>query len=114
LREKRRGDWNANWLVVPSVLTGNLQTPSTFSKYLKRAIEAAGFPDVTLHVLRHAHISLLGSLGVHPRTMQAQAWHSSSSFTLDKYQHLMSGAQTEAAALLDAAMREAGFHGTSP
>jgi len=109
LREQLGVDWNAEELIVPSIITGRVQFPSTFSKGHRAAAEDAGFPSVTLHTLRHAHVSLLGALGVHPRVMQAQAGHHSSTFTMDRYQHLMSGAQVDAAVLLDRAMRDAGF-----
>lgn len=109
LREQLGENWNSDGLVVPSVVTGRLQFPSTFSKGHRRAAEAAGFPNITLHTLRHVHVSLLGTLGVHPRVMQVQAGHHSSAFTMDRYQHPASDAQVEAAALLDKAMREAGF-----
>jgi integrase len=114
LREQLGNDWNTEALIVPSIVTGRVQFPSTFSKGHRARAEAAGFPSITLHTLRHAHVSLLGVLGVHPRVMQAQAGHHSSSFTMDRYQHLMSGAQVDAAVLLDRAMRDAGFQADSP
>ncbi len=49
--------------------------------------------------------------GVNPKALQTYLGHSSITVTLDRYGHLMPGAEGEAAALLDAYL--AGEHGAS-
>ncbi len=46
----------------------------------------AGLP--TAHALRHTFISNLARAGIHPKTAQALARHSTITLTLDRYSHV--------------------------
>jgi integrase len=65
-----------------------------FSRYAKRI----GVSGVHFHSLRHTHASLMLKAGVHPKVVSERLGHSSVSFTLDVYSHVVPGIQ-EAAAL---------------
>jgi hypothetical protein len=54
---------------------------------------------VDFHALRHTFISSLAAAGVHPKTAQVLARHSTISLTMDRYTHTIRGAE---AAALDA------------
>lgn len=59
---------------------------------LRRHLTAAGLPSVRFHDLRHTHASLLITVGVHPKAMQARLGHASITTTLNTYGHLMPSA----------------------
>ena len=70
----------------------------------KRAILAfarAGLEPVTLHDCRHTYAALMIAAGVNVKALSSYMGHSSITVTLDRYGHLMPGAEREAAALLD-------------
>ena len=60
---------------------------------------------VTLHGLRHTHLTNLLRAGVHPKIACERAGHSSVATTMDLYQHVMPGMQEDAAMRIDAALR---------
>ena len=51
---------------------------------------------IDFHALRHTFISNLAAGGVHPKTAQALARHSTITLTMDRYSHTFHGEQTEA------------------
>jgi integrase len=61
---------------------------------IRRDLERAGVPHETpagiadFHGLRHTYLSRLASSGVHPKTIQELARHSTITLTLDRYSHL--------------------------
>mgnify|MGYP002336358455 CR=1 FL=1 len=72
-----------------------------------RALEAAGIPyrdDAGLvadfHCLRHTFITNLAADGVHPKTAQALARHSTITLTMDRYSHSLVEEQTAALEVL--------------
>lgn len=60
--------------------------------------------DVTFHQLRHGQASLLVALGVHPRVVAERLGHSTVAMAMDRYAHIASESDREAARLLDAAV----------
>jgi len=91
------------------------------AEMLRTDLEAAGIPYrdasnrvVDFHALRHTFISNLAAGGVHPKTAQVLARHSTITLTMDRYSH--TGRAGDAAALgalpdLDAAERTNQSHG---
>jgi integrase len=66
--------------------------PDFFSEACKRIFRAAGLPaKVRLHDLRHAFGTLLFLAGVHPKIASAALGHSSETFTMSVYQHMVQG-----------------------
>jgi integrase len=80
-------------------------TPFTHSAVIRRAKlrwQKAGVAPIGLHELRHGFASLMIAAGVNAKALSTYMGHSSISITLDRYGHLMPGAEAEAAGLLDA------------
>src|SRR5262245_22574536 len=93
-------------LVFPT-WEGRLQNPNNFTKQFAEVVAAAKVPRVTFHGLRHTHITHLLRSGVPMHVVSARAGHASVAMTLNVYAHLLSGQQEDAAAIMDAALREA-------
>jgi integrase len=55
-----------------------------------------------LHALRHAFASVAIDAGVNVKALSTFMGHSSITVTLDRYGHLLPGAEDEAATLMDA------------
>ena len=93
-------------LVFPT-WDGKLWNPSHFTKAFSREIEAAKLPHVTFHGLRHTHITHLLRSGVPVHVVSARAGHANPTVTLNIYAHLLPSQQEGAAAIVDAALRQA-------
>ena len=57
--------------------------------------------SLTFHGLRHAAITTMVELGVHPRVMQGRAGHATSKVTMELYAHVPESADRQAAEWLD-------------
>ncbi len=88
-------------------LDGGPIRPDTFSKAFERLVALSGVRRITLHGLRHTHISHLLMDGVHVKVVSERAGHASVSVTLDRYAHVIPTMQEDAAALVDQHLREA-------
>ena len=92
---QRRDLLGAGWEdynVVFDMGGGRPVDPDLFSEVCKRAFKAAGMSEkVRLHDLRHAFGTLLFAAGVHPKIASAALGHSSESFTMSVYQHMVDG-----------------------
>ena len=67
----------------------------------KRAWLKAGLSPLTLHECRHTYAALSIAAGVNAKALSTYMGHSSITVTLDRYGHLLPGAEAEAAGLLD-------------
>jgi integrase len=67
----------------------------------------AGLNPITLHEARHTFASLMIAAGVNAKALSTFIGHASITITLDRYGHLMPGAEDEAAGLLDAYLARA-------
>lgn len=63
----------------------------------RRAVERSGVPRIRLHDLRHTHATLLLAAGLNAKVVSERLGHSSVSFTLDTYAHVIPGMQPDAA-----------------
>ena len=61
--------------------------------------------EARFHDLRHAHASLLLSLGVHPKVVQERLGHATIQITIDTYSHVMPGIHDAAVLPLDELLR---------
>ena len=89
---------------------GQFYNPSHFTKAFRREVAAARLPRVTFHGLRHTHITHLLRSGVPVHVVSARAGHANPTVTLNIYAHLLPGQQEGAAAVMDAALRNALGH----
>jgi integrase len=72
-----------------------------------RAWRRAGLRPICLHDCRHTFASLMIAAGVNAKALSTFMGHATISITLDRYGHLMPGAEDEAAALMDAYLQAA-------
>jgi integrase len=71
---------------------------------LSRAFHRLAGDGVRLHDLRHAFATALLAAGVHPKVASEALGHSSVSFTMDTYQHVMPTMGEAVAAAMEAAL----------
>jgi integrase len=72
-----------------------------------RAWRRAGLRPIGMHDCRHTFASLMIAAGVNAKALSTFMGHATISITLDRYGHLMPGAEDEAASLMDAYLRAA-------
>ena len=68
----------------------------------RRAWRTAGLEAICLHAGRHTFASIMIAAGVNAKALSTFMGHANISITLDRYGHLMPGAEDEAAGLVDA------------
>jgi integrase len=73
----------------------------------QRAWRRAGLHPICLHDCRHTFASLMIAAGVNAKALSTFMGHANISITLDRYGHLMPGAEDEAASLMDAYLQAA-------
>lgn len=81
--------------------TKRVPSKQTLADSLERACKRARVPRMTMHGLRHQHISLLAHAGVPIKVAQQRAGHSSPLMTLSVYTHVIGDADKQAANTLD-------------
>lgn len=105
LTHKLRCEWG-NGLVFGRTV-GTPRSDGSIRKRAARAWRHARLNAIGLHEARHTFASLMIAAGVNAKALSTYMGHSSVSITLDRYGHLMPGNESEAAALLDAYLRDA-------
>jgi integrase len=86
---------------------GEPMNAALITKMFGRLITAAGVRRITLHGLRHTHISHQLIDGVHPKIVSERAGHASVSITLSVYAGFVPNMQADAAAGVDNWLRKA-------
>ena len=84
---------------------GAAGAPFSATSLYERALRAwrkAGVRPICLHDCRHTFASLMIAAGVNAKALSTFMGHANISITLDRYGHLMPGAEDEAAGLMDA------------
>ena len=76
--------------------------PPTVAAPAQSAWRRVGLEPIGLHECRHTYAALMIAAGVNAKALQTYLGHASTTVTLDRYGHLMPGAEGEAAAMLDA------------
>jgi len=83
---------------------GSADAPFSATSVSERAARAwrrAGLEPICLHDCRHTFASLMIAAGVNAKALSSFMGHANISITLDRYGHLMPGAEDQAARLLD-------------
>lgn len=70
--------------------------PHSVTQAFTRAAKRAGLEGMHLHDLRHTAITYMLEAGVNPRTVSEIAGHSSPSFTISQYGHVLQNAKKDA------------------
>lgn len=86
--------------------------PARVTKNWSKLRTKAGVPGVRLHDLRHAHVTLLLSLGVDVRTVAGRVGHANPAMTLGVYGHFVPAADAAATKLW--AERRQSMNATKP
>ena len=81
---------------------GRPWNPDTLSTRWAAFLRARGLPRVRFHDLRHAHATLMLTLGVHPKIVSERLGHASIGITLDTYSHVLPSMQAQAVDAFDA------------
>ncbi|HTD07722.1 MAG TPA: site-specific integrase [Solirubrobacteraceae bacterium] len=100
----------------PSLVFGTSGLPFSASPLYERAQRAwrrVGLQPISLHECRHTFASLMIAAGVNAKALSTFMGHANTSITLDRYGHLLPGAEDEAAGLMDAYL-QAGRSVTEP
>jgi integrase len=93
--------------LVFSAWDGKIWWPRSFTKKFSEEVRAAKLRHITLHGLRHTHITHLLRSGVPVHVVSERAGHANPTVTLNIYAHLLPGQQQGAAAVFDATLRGA-------
>jgi integrase len=80
---------------------------SSVAERARRAWRRVGLESICLHDCRHTFASLMIAAGVNAKALSTFMGHANISITLDRYGHLMPGAEDEAAGLMDAYLQAA-------
>jgi integrase len=84
-----------------------LQPHSLGQEWVRFLSSSSTLPRIRFHDLRHAHATHLLASGVHPKVASERLGHSKVGITLDLYSHVLPNMQTDAAALVDDALKAA-------
>jgi integrase len=76
--------------------------PGPLRRRARACWERAGVAPLTLHECRHTYAAYMIAAGVSAKALSSYMGHSSITVTLDRYGHLLPGAEAEAAGLLGA------------
>ena len=79
--------------------------PDSLSRDFPRLVAAAGVTPITLHGLRHTHISHLLMDGVHVKVVSERAGHANIAITLSTYAAYIPSMQADAALRVDGWLR---------
>lgn len=92
LENKKDSKWNDNYRKRNFVFTnhkGNPMQPERFNKILREAAKDIGIKkNISSHILRHSHISLLSQQGVSLKAIMDRVGHSDHRTTLSIYSHV--------------------------
>lgn len=98
---------DAQDLVFRSVEGGPVRLAAWRQRVWNPAVRASGLSPLRPHDLRHSAVALWIAAGASPKEIAARAGHSSVSFTLDRYGHLLPGSEQRVNDALDALARNA-------
>jgi integrase len=76
--------------------TSSIVSPDTVSDAFKRYMRRSSLPRIRRHDLWHTRATLALRAGVHPKVVQEQLGHSTSSITMDIYSHAIPTMQADA------------------
>jgi site-specific recombinase XerC len=88
-------------------LEGGPIVPERISRTFDRLVRVAGLPRIRFHDLRHSHATHLIGAGVHAKVVSERLGHASSSFTMDRYGHVLEGLDAQAVTAVAALVDEA-------
>ena len=106
-RRSRSPSWQDLGLVFPNRRGGFIQATNLLRRSFRPLLTRAGLPKIRFHDLRHSTATLLLLAGVHAKIVSEILGHSTVSFTLDAYSHVLPSMQAEATAKMEALLAPA-------
>jgi integrase len=100
LRLKLGSAWDDRDLVF--CRAGKPLDPGAMSYWLKKALKAAGLPEIRVHDLRHTAATLHLARGENPKVVQELLGHSTIALTMDTYSHVSPAIHAGAASKMQA------------
>ena len=93
--------WHDNDLVFCTAIGTPLEQGNVHRRHWKPATRKAGIPHYRLHDLRHSVCTHLIMAGTNIDTDSDMMGHSTASFTLDRYSHVIPSTKREAVSVLE-------------
>jgi len=90
---------------VFALSNGEWRTPNSVTAAWARLADELGFPNVTLHALRHTHVSQLIAAGADAVTVSRRIGHGNPAITLSVYSHLFGSSDQTAADITERMFR---------
>jgi integrase len=81
---------------------GSPADPESAAKVFERRVAKSSLPRIRFHDLRHTHAVHLIAAGQHVKVVSERLGHASTSFTMDRYGHVMPNLQSDAASAVAA------------
>ena len=75
--------------------------PHAISQAFERIATRAGVPLIRFHDVRHTHATLLIKAGVNVKVVSERLGHANAAFTIETYQHVIPGMQSDAARVFE-------------
>lgn len=92
---------DADELVFAAPGGGPLRASNFRNRVWTPAVEAAGYPDLTFHDLRHVATSLMVEGNEHPRVIQHRLGHSTARLSMELYAHVSDDTDRQVASWLE-------------
>ena len=86
---------------------GQPMQPRSLTHAWQAFVAKSGFPTLRFHDLRHSHATHMLAGGVHVKVASERLGHSRVDITLNTYQHVLPGMQSDAAARVDDLLQSA-------
>lgn len=100
LLKKRKAESRSKWIFPNFIKTEEPISPALAYNTLQRILKKAGLPSIRFHDLRHTFATHAIASGVDAKTLSGILGHANASFTLDRYTHVTTEMQRNAANIM--------------
>ena len=100
LLKKRKAESRSKWVFPNFIKTEEPISPALAYSTLKRILKKTGLPSIRFHDLRHTFATHAIASGVDAKTLSGILGHTNASFTLDRYTHVTTEMQRNAANIM--------------
>ena len=98
--KQRKEESRSKWIFPNFIKTEEPINPALAYSTLKRILKKAGLPSIRFHDLRHTFATHAIASGVDAKTLSGILGHTNASFTLDRYTHVTTEMQRNAANIM--------------
>ena len=96
----RKEESRSKWIFPNFIKTEEPISPALAYSTLKRILKKAGLPSIRFHDLSHTFATHAIASGVDAKTLSGILGHTNASFTLDRYTHVTTEMQRNAANIM--------------